>query len=146
MYCWTPQINLPEAFKGWDQEEPRKRRASSSAGKETVDKESDLTLKTRDQTLDFYIGFKLDGVTSYKNLSDTKDMFHYGKISYLSTPPTIESDNHFGTFVPYTGVKISIKVMQHTCCISVAAHWVASEQVERSIVHQEHDLLQNSSH
>ena len=79
------------------------------------DIESDIkkTIVASDQTLDFYLGFKLDGVTSYKNLSDTKDMIDFAKITYYVTEPEIEP-REFEPFIPYSGQTITILVRAFT--------------------------------
>ena len=74
-----------------------------------VQQEADQTFKAEDEILDFYLGFKLDGVRSYTNLSDTKDMVDYAKFTYFSEEPEIPVAG-FEPFVLYSGMRIQIKV------------------------------------
>ena len=91
----------------------------------TVQDKSDFTIITSDETLDFYLGFKLDGVTSYKNLSDTKDMFDYSKMTYFVTEPEIFI-NEFEPFIPYSGMTINIKVCVLNFLLYELNHWIIS--------------------
>ena len=75
-----------------------------------IEQESDFTLVTSEQTLDFYLGFILDGDKSYTNLSDTKDMIDYAKVIYHSTEPQVNTENEFEPFIPNSGMRITIKV------------------------------------
>ena len=134
MDCLTPKVVVPGAFEGYDtgleSAENRRRRSvdsfdHSSPNKpevkmydenylarrypRSVEREADQTLLAGNELLDFYLGFKLDGVQSYKNLSDTKDMVDYAKFSFVSEVPEI-SVIDFKPFVPYSGAKIRIKV------------------------------------
>ena len=79
-----------------------------------IEKESDFTLATSEQTLDFYLGFILDGDKSYTNLSDTKDMIKYAKVTYYTIDPEIEV-NTFEPFIPNSGMEIAIKVSMYVC-------------------------------
>ena len=71
--------------------------------------EADQTLTAENEILDFYLGFKLDGVQSYTNLNDTKDMVNYAYFTYFSEEHEI-SFAEFEPFVPYSGMKIRIPV------------------------------------
>ena len=126
MSCLTPQVVVPEAFQRWDfglistENRTRRRRSQerfdhSSPNKQedilhdenhlaqryrrSVQQEADQTLIAENEILDFYLGFKLDGVQSYKNLSDTKDMVDYAKFTYFSEEPEIP-EAEFEPFVP----------------------------------------------
>ena len=136
MSCLTPEVVVPEAFKGWDfglistENRTRRRRSQerfdhSSPNKQedilhdenhlaqryrrSVQQEADQTLIAENEVLDFYLGFKLDGVQFYKNLSDTKDMVDYAKFTYFSEEPEIP-EAEFEPFVPYSGMRIRIPV------------------------------------
>ena len=136
MSCLTPEVVVPEAFQGWDlglistENRTRRRRSQerfdhSSPNKQeailpdenhlaqrfrrSVQQEADQTLIAENEILDFYLGFKLDGVQSYKNLSDTKDMVDYAKFTYFSEEPEIP-EAEFEPFVPYSGMRIQSKV------------------------------------
>ena len=104
MYCQTPHVSIPNTFDSWESSA-----SSTSSTKYPVHQRNDLTLVTADEALDFYIGFKLDGVRAYKNLSDTKYAFPYGKITYYTIQPQIRVMD-FETFIPYSGRKINIQV------------------------------------
>ena len=130
MKCLTPEVDVPEAFDGWDiSPENRRRRSVDSFAhslpkkeailhdenhlaqryRRSVQQEADQTLIAENEILDFYLGFKLDGVQSYTNLSDTKDMVDYAKFTYFSEEPEIPIAE-FEPFVPYSGMKIRIPV------------------------------------
>ena len=117
MKCLTPEVDLPPAFKNWENETSTAGSQHPSSGESVNDGNvtpspedpADKTVKINDQTLDFYLGFKLDGVTKYKNLSDTKDLIEYSQIKYYTVPPKIER-TEFVPFVPFTNMTITIKV------------------------------------
>jgi hypothetical protein len=77
----------------------------------TIPKGIDLSDMNQRQ-LEFILGFLLDGAKSYKNLSDTKDMIDYAKVTYFADKPQSEI-SEFEPFVPNSGMKIAIKVSYH---------------------------------
>ena len=134
MHCLTPKVDVPQAFedfgKGPEPAENRRRRSLESFDHSkpdeqeavihdenhlarryprSIEQEDDKTLIAENEALDFYLGFKLDGVQSYTNLSDTKDMVKYAKFTYYSQQPEIPVVE-FEPFVPYSGMKIHIQV------------------------------------
>ena len=132
MNCLTPEVDIPKAFEntGLEPTGNRRRRSLESFDRSkpeqqevimhaknhlaqrylrSVEQEADKTLIADNEALDFFLGFKLDGVQSYTNLSDTKDMVDYAKFTYLSQQPEILV-GEFEPFVPYSGMKIQIKV------------------------------------
>ena len=65
----------------------------------------------KNETLDFYLGFQLDGVETYKNLSATAELKQFSKITVYSEVPEIsKTDTKFAPFRPNCGDKIHIKV------------------------------------
>ena len=134
MDCVTPNVTIPEAFEGWDKginfTENRRRRSLEifdhplpnkqepimhdenhlvQRYRRSVREEADRTLIAGDEKLDVFLGMKLDGVQSYTNLSDTKDMLDYGKFTYFSQEPKI-TVVEFEPFRPYSEAEIRIKV------------------------------------
>ena len=113
LYCRTPRIDIPEAFEGWETNNVESSASlpisNPSSTRYPVHHPNDLTLVSENRSLDFYIGFQLDGVTSYKNLSNTLDMFHHGTIMLYTLQPQIMKMD-LEVFVPYSGERIHIKV------------------------------------
>jgi hypothetical protein len=67
MHCPTPKLDIPPSSY-------ESTRAARDATRLTRDASGDATgdAALTEDTLDIYIGFRLDGVRSYSNLSDTK--------------------------------------------------------------------------
>jgi hypothetical protein len=127
MLCVTPTIEAPESFtrapdygvlnnfsKSESKSESWKRRRSAPE----VQAERNLASKKRRsaptvepvRSLELYVGFSLDGVRDYQDLSDTKDMIDYSRITYYTTPPTVLHPDSYDIFVPHSGAKIRIQV------------------------------------
>ena len=113
MFCQTPHINITDSFANRETSDKETSGAqlttSPSSTKYPVNQQDDKIPASDEESLNFYIGFKLDGVESYTNLSDSLDMFDYGKIMYYTVQPQINVMT-FEKFIPYSGVKISIEV------------------------------------
>lgn len=98
MECITPGFNLPPDFLNWDGN-------TASAGSN-----SDFTVKIKEQTLDFYLGFILDDVDEYKNLSENINLSEYGKITVFTQTPEFDVVQDMDPFIPYSGMHLNIKV------------------------------------
>jgi hypothetical protein len=92
MQCATPSIDVPPSFQG----------TTGDDGKLHKD------IPLADESLDIYIGFRLDGVLSYSNLSDTKDMLRYHDFTFYQALPRVSEVKEFGEHVPGTWIHIKV--------------------------------------
>ena len=110
MTCPTPEIELPEGFE--IQENNRRKRdvsdnvnnhvsSSSSAHarrkRQAETDDSDLILNS--DTLQFYLGFRLDGVTRYRNMSEVSSSL--GILSVYVNPEMETLDDDVTVYRPY---------------------------------------------
>ena len=106
MFCATPTVEVPYSSA--------QNMTSSRAKRDSVRPfVSTPPAENEDQILDLHLGFSLDGVQSYNNLSDTKDMLDYAQIRYHTILPQVFL-TEFDVFVPKSGAKIRIQVMTKT--------------------------------
>ena len=119
MLCPTPQVNIPEAFRDWEDD-----------FNDPLDDVLDDFMITADadghsQTLDFYLGFTLDDYQAYKNLSNNADLADYSKILYFTKLPEVYPAE-FQTFVPNSGARIRIEVTKGVLILHLQQGFVSS--------------------
>lgn len=101
MTCETPQFTLPRTFEDWEDNKQVTKQEEMA---------SNFTVTIESESLDFFLGFYLDGVKKYKNLNETTDMTEYSQITVHATLPSLHDSNSIITFVPFTNQRIAFKV------------------------------------
>ena len=92
MTCTTPAIEVPPVFIIDD----------TSQGSE----DRDFILENGNDKLNFYIGFQLDGVDAFKNLSQT--LPEYARIKVYLQPPEFEKWQDVMEIAKYKGIRLRI--------------------------------------
>ena len=134
MACPSPNVKLPKAFESWDSganitdadiiNKRRKRDLHQVLPDHILDmgvairhrrNAEDVeiigkTVRAGDEELEFYLGFQLDNVKNYENLSDTIDMYEFGQMVVYSEAPEVTQNVEFPPFVPGSGQRIRIPV------------------------------------
>jgi hypothetical protein len=106
MNCVTPTIDLPDTFRTDGVDEIRsgiKQRGIST------DESRPKTSIDDDQSLEIYIGFRLDGLAAYKNLSDTKALLCCDAITFHEALPVVSEVQTFGEHVPGQSIRIKVR-------------------------------------
>lgn len=99
MSCKTPEINVPPRFRASRPSEKRKKRDTREttaklpsvrrrrqSGEESSDQ---ISFATRDMSLTFYLGFKLDGQDAYKDLRVAENLTEYAVITVYASPEIV---------------------------------------------------------
>ena len=107
MTCETPYFELPDAFKDWEDNKEAKQQKPQGDS-------NNVTETMGEESLAFFLGFQLDGVNKYKNLSKTPEMKKYAQITVHTVLPRLvlgtgDSDSA-RTFVPFSNEPIRFKV------------------------------------
>ena len=110
--CITPRINLPPTFQSWN---------NDTKGLENK------TVILGNEVLEFFLGFIMDSIDTYKQLGDVNETAEFGRMWVHSDKPVFElKDVKFPVFVPGSGGRITFKV-QYTKCFSsryLGALWI----------------------
>ena len=105
MDCTTPRIDLPNSLQNDDDESVlgRRRHGSTEGAKPTHQ------IVQASDSLKIYIGFQLDGVSAYRNLTDTKDLLCCDVITFHETVPRVWEVQTFGEHIPGRSIQVKVR-------------------------------------